>query len=82
MFELQNYGKPTPVYDGNAYTVAATYLDGHLKLYVTHPRQSTSGDAEPEYYMTQLRAYAMTDTSDGFRQGAAAFRNARELMQE
>lgn len=82
IFEIQNYGKPTRVYDGNAYTMAATYSDGQLKMYATHPRQSTSAADEPEYYMTQLRAYAMTDTSDSFRQGAAAFRNARELMEE
>ncbi|KAF2158771.1 hypothetical protein M409DRAFT_30729 [Zasmidium cellare ATCC 36951] len=80
MFKLQNYGNSTPVYDGNAYTVAATYSDGQLKLFATHPRESSSSEAD--YYMTQLRAYAVTDTADSFRNGAAAYRNAREWTQQ
>jgi len=32
--------------------------------------------------MTQLRSFAMTDTADTFRQGATAFRNARDWKME
>ncbi|WPH04372.1 Hypothetical protein R9X50_00726200 [Acrodontium crateriforme] len=82
MLQLQNYGNPMPVYDGNAYTLAATYSDGQLKMYATHPRPSAGGAGGAEYYTSQLRAYAMTDTPDSFRQGAAAYRNAREWTQQ
>ncbi|PPJ53260.1 hypothetical protein CBER1_11823 [Cercospora berteroae] len=80
MFQLQNYGKETPAYDGNAYIIGSSYSDGQLKLYSTHPRQSATGDTE--YHMTQLRAYAMTDTADSFREAAAAYRNARDFAQK
>ncbi|KAK0958908.1 hypothetical protein LTR91_021123 [Friedmanniomyces endolithicus] len=82
MFELQNYGNETPVYDGNAYTIVPTYHsgEGSLRVYATHPRQSAAG--QTEYHMTQLRSYAMTDTSESFRQGAAALRNSRDLSRE
>ncbi|KAK0891091.1 hypothetical protein LTR91_024871, partial [Friedmanniomyces endolithicus] len=82
MFELQNYGNATPVYDGNAYTLVPGYHAGMgaLQMYATHPRQSAAG--QTEYHMTQLRSYAMTDTSESFRQGAAALRNSRDLSKE
>ncbi|KAM3417079.1 hypothetical protein BST61_g8655 [Cercospora zeina] len=80
MFQLQNYGKEMPAYDGIAYTIGSSYSDGQLKLYSTHPRQSTTGATE--YQMTQLGAYAMTHTTDSFRQGAAAYRNARDFAKE
>ncbi|KAM3422721.1 hypothetical protein BST61_g206 [Cercospora zeina] len=80
MLQLQNYRKPTLAYDGNAYTMAASYCDGQLKIYATHPRESTTGGTE--YYMTQVNSYAMTGNENGFRQGAAAFRNARDWTQQ
>lgn len=82
MFKLQNYGNETPVYDGNAYTLVQTYHagEGSLRVYATHPMQSATG--QTEYYTTQLRSYAMTDTPESFRQGAAAFRNSRDLSKE
>ncbi|KAK3669527.1 hypothetical protein LTR78_010581 [Recurvomyces mirabilis] len=82
MWELQNYGSETPIYDRNAYTLVPTYHSegGLLRVYATHPRQSATG--QTEYHMTQLRSYAMTDSSDTFRQGAAAFRNSRDISKE
>lgn len=82
MLHLQNYGNANTAYDGNAYTISSTYHPGTgtLQMYATHPRQSAIG--ETEYYMTQLRAYAMTDTSESFCNGAAAYRNAREWTQQ
>ncbi|KAK1812536.1 hypothetical protein LTR12_013074 [Friedmanniomyces endolithicus] len=82
MHELQNYGNDQPVYDGNAYILVPTYHaeGGLLRMYATHPTQSATG--RTEYHMTQLRSYAITDSSDTFRQGAAAFRNSRDLSKE
>ncbi|KAF2211405.1 hypothetical protein CERZMDRAFT_43407 [Cercospora zeae-maydis SCOH1-5] len=81
ILHLQNYGKPTQIHDGNAYTMSATYHPGTgtLQMYATHPRESTKG--ETEYHMTQLGAYAMTNAPETFRTGAAAYRNAREWTQ-
>lgn len=79
MLQLQNYREPKLAYDGNAYTMAASYCDGQLKIYATHPRESTMG--ETEYCMTQVNSYAMTGNENGFRQGAAAYRNARDWTQ-
>ncbi|KAH7377242.1 hypothetical protein B0T11DRAFT_273839 [Plectosphaerella cucumerina] len=39
----------------------------------------TTDGRPPEYHMTQLKAYAMTNDRDTFVQGATAFRNARDL---
>ncbi|KAK3700528.1 hypothetical protein LTR37_015929 [Vermiconidia calcicola] len=79
MHHLQNYGSSSLMYDSNAYTMEATYSDGQLKMYATHPRESASGGTE--YYMTQLETYAMTGNANSFRGGAAAYRNAREWTQ-
>ena len=80
MHQLQSYRKEEPVYDGNAYTVTSTYHDGGLKMYTTHPTQSIDGTTE--YHMTQVNAWSLTGNLDNFRQGATAFRNAREWAQE
>lgn len=82
MFQLQNYGKETPEYDGNAYTIGSSYHSGagFLQIYSTHPKQSATGDTE--YYMTQLNTYGMTGNIETFRQGVAAYRNARDLSKE
>ena len=82
MLHLQSYGHATPAYDGNAYTIASTYLDGQLKMYATHPGAPADDTSEPQYYMTQLGAYAMTHSVDSFRSGAGAYRNAREWTKQ
>jgi len=47
-----------------------------------HPSQPTSCEGRPECHMTQLRSFAMTDTAETFRQGATAYRNARDWVKE
>jgi len=79
---LQSYGQPEPVYDNNAYTVTSIYNDGTLKLYTSHPTQPTGSENRPEYYMTQLNTWGMTGNPETFRQGAAAYRNARDWAKE
>lgn len=81
MLQLQNYGNIATAYDGNAYTMSATYSDGQLKMYATHPKESSRA-GQTEYHMTQLDSFAMTGNINGFRTGAAAYRNARDWTEE
>ncbi|KAI9824005.1 MAG: hypothetical protein M1826_007538 [Phylliscum demangeonii] len=82
MHHLQNYGASTAVYDGNAYAITATYQDGYLKMYATHPAEAKDPNGPPQYYMTQLNSFALLNTAEDFRRGAAAFRNARDWTAE
>ncbi len=79
---LQSYGQDNPVYDNNAYTITSIYNDGTLKMYTSHPTQPTSPESRPEYYMTQINTWGMTGNLQTFRQGATAFRNARDWTKE
>lgn len=76
---LQNYSQKEPVFDGNAYTFSSTYHNSCLKLFAHHPTAPTTEGDRPEYHMTQVGAYAMTDGRDEFVRGATALRNARDL---
>jgi hypothetical protein len=78
MHSLMSYGQDDPVYDNSAYTITSIYHGGTLKMYTSHPTQPTSPGGRPEYCMNQLGAYAMTHNRETFRQGATAFRNARD----
>jgi len=80
MHRLQNYGAEEAVYDGNAYSFTSTYHDGQLKVYTTHPTAPKAADRQAEYHMTQMRSFAMTDTPARLREGAAAYRNLRDLV--
>ncbi|KAI1974678.1 hypothetical protein LOZ53_003380 [Ophidiomyces ophidiicola] len=80
--KLQSYKRDEPVYDNNAYTIISTYQAGQLKLYTTHPTAPRESDGRPEYIMTQLNAWSMVGSADGFRQGASAYRNARDWAKE
>ena len=80
--QLQSYGEGKQVFDKNAYTITSTYHGGQLKIYTSHPKEPSDPGARPEYFMTQLRSFAMTDTTETFRQGATAFRNARDWTKE
>lgn len=84
MLEIQSYGQDDLTYDGNAYTIAATYNSGAgtLQIYTMHPTPPVEPDGRPGYPTTQVRSFAMTDTTDSFRQGAAAFRNLQDLAKE
>ncbi|KAL9043917.1 MAG: hypothetical protein Q9214_002912 [Letrouitia sp. 1 TL-2023] len=50
--------------------------------YTSHPVESTNPKHQTEYRMTQLNSYAMTGNPDSFRQGAAAWRNGRDLTRD
>ena len=81
MHQLQSYTQ-APVYDGKGYTISTTYHagTGTMQMYTTHPTEGPRGSTE--YHMTQVRAFALTGSLDTFRQGATAFRNARDWAQE
>ncbi|KHN96006.1 uncharacterized protein MAM_06111 [Metarhizium album ARSEF 1941] len=83
MHTLQNYGKPSDSYDGNAYTYSSTYhpATGTLQLYAHHTTAPTGPGARPEYHMTQIDTWGMTGNIHTYRRGATAFRNARDLAQ-
>jgi hypothetical protein len=51
-------------------------------MYTTHITPPAGLGMPPEYHMTQLRSFALTDSIDTFRQGATAFRNGRDLAKE
>ena len=83
MHSLQIYmgDAPEPVYDGNAHSFSSTYHagTGTLQLYAHHVTSPVREEEQPEYHMTQLRTFGMTDTRETFVAGATAFRNARDL---
>ncbi|KAK4186402.1 hypothetical protein QBC35DRAFT_270291 [Podospora australis] len=83
MHSLQSYGEEEPVYDSNAYTYTTTYHagTGTLQLYAHHITPPTAPGGRPEYHMTKLRGFDMTDSRETFVQGATAFRNARDVAQ-
>ena len=82
MQSLQSYGKNEPVYDNNAYTITSIYSDGTLKFYTTHPARPAGPHDRPEYFINQLNGWQMTGNINAFRQGAAAYRNARDWAKE
>ncbi|KAK1774992.1 hypothetical protein QBC45DRAFT_454316 [Copromyces sp. CBS 386.78] len=75
---IQNHGKKEPVYDGNTYTYSSTYCNGTLNLYVHHVAPPTVPGGQPKYYMTLVNAWVLLTTSQTFREGVTAFRNARD----
>jgi hypothetical protein len=83
MHKLQTY-KEHPFYDNEAYTITSIYdpATGILELYVTHPTQPISPSTSPEYHMTQIGSYVLTDGLDKYRRGLTAFRNARDFAKE
>ena len=84
MHSLQSYGNDEPVYENNAYTFSSTYHAGNgvLQLFAHHLTASTIPGEPPEYHMTQLRTFAMTETCETFVNGLTAFRNTRDMAKE
>lgn len=82
MNSLQSYGEDQPVYDNKAYTITSIYSGGHLEMYTSHPIQPTNPGGRPEYCMSHLNSWSMTGNAESFRQGATAFRNARDWSKE
>ena len=79
MHYLHNYGLSEPIYDNKAYTFSATFQDDTFKLYAHHvtPPSPDSPDGLPQYWMTYIKTYTITDY-EGFIEGALAFRNLRD----
>jgi hypothetical protein len=82
IYSLQLYGQNELAYENNAFTVTAIYHDGTLKMYTSHLAQPNGPGSRPEYYMTQINTWGMTGNEKTFRQGATAFRNARDWAKE
>ena len=80
---------PTTALDDNAYVITALYDSptGLLELYATRPiasqkRDDFSKHLPIEYRMTSIGQFMMNYTPDMFREGAQAYRNAREWAKE
>ncbi|PGH28523.1 hypothetical protein GX50_08733 [[Emmonsia] crescens] len=82
MHALQSYQQDGSTYDNSAYTLTSTYHGGQLKLYTTHLMEPEGPGRRPEYIMTQLNTWGMTGNLETFRQGACAYRNARDWAKE
>ena len=82
MHHLQSYGQLELVYDNSSYTITSSYSDGLLQIYTTHPTAPVNPGGRPEYYMNKLNGWDMTGNPEAFRQGATAYRNARDWAKE
>ncbi|EDN06469.1 predicted protein [Histoplasma mississippiense (nom. inval.)] len=79
---LQSYQQDESAYDNNAYTLTSTYHGGTLKLYTTHLTEPEGPNRCPEYFTTQFKGWSMTSDPQTFREGACAYRNARDWAKE
>lgn len=82
MHSLLSYGQGEPVYNDNASTITSTYHDGTLKMYTSHVVPPPSAGGRPEYHMHQLKGWSMTGDLETFRQGAGAYRNAKDWAEQ
>jgi hypothetical protein len=76
---MQNYRQEQLIYDNKLYAFSLTYHDGTLKLHAHHLTAPNIYGGRQEYYMFQLKAYAVSSDLKTFIQGATAFRNLRDL---
>ncbi|KAL9095818.1 MAG: hypothetical protein Q9165_001815 [Trypethelium subeluteriae] len=81
MQSLRTY-RQNETYDNNAYTLSSTYQVGPLKMYAHHPRQPNGPGTRPEYLMHQVKGWNLTGDPETFRQGLAAYENARDWTEE
>ncbi|KAL4961368.1 uncharacterized protein BDV14DRAFT_180589 [Aspergillus stella-maris] len=90
MHALQQYrhescsNKPN-YYDNNAYTIAATFQNGQLGLYVAHPTtpMNNNGPAhDTDYVMTKVGKWSLDGDSKTYLRGITAYRNAQDLARE
>ncbi|KAL9084855.1 MAG: hypothetical protein Q9159_005018 [Coniocarpon cinnabarinum] len=84
MHKLQSYVDDVTALNNNAYTTTWAFDSGTgtLIAYATYPTRSQDPERAVDYRMTQLNGWNMTGNPDTFRQGASAFRNARDWAQE
>ena len=78
---LFNYQKSDPLVDDTMKSFSATYHYGLAQLFGIVVGPSRMPDKLLEYHMIQIGAYVMTNGPDGFREGATAFRNLREVAE-
>ncbi|KAF2454500.1 hypothetical protein BDY21DRAFT_353104 [Lineolata rhizophorae] len=79
---LQSYQQDEPFYDNNAYTISSIYHGGRLQMYTSHVAPPRSSGGRPEYHMTQLRSFDITDTPETCREGLRAYRNGRDWCKD
>jgi hypothetical protein len=82
IYKLQTYGQDEPACRNNAYTITSIYYGGQLKMYTSHLAQPNGPGSRPKYYITQINTWGMTGNNETCRQGATAFRNARDWAKE
>lgn len=84
MHHLQIYGT-ADFYDNRAYTLTATYGRGYLEIFA-HYMTSLDNTLHPlnqsHYHTTPLGSWTLKHSAESFRNGATAFRNARDLASE
>ena len=82
LVDLGSVGGRNPAYNAQTHTLGCTYQDGQLKIFATHMIAPSKPGAQPGFVMTQVKASALTDDADGFRRGAATYRNARDWAKQ
>ncbi|KAF2175234.1 hypothetical protein K469DRAFT_611349, partial [Zopfia rhizophila CBS 207.26] len=62
-------------YDGNAHAFASTYHSGigTPQMYAMHPTEPAKRGGRPQYHMTQVRGFMMTDNRDTYLAGKRAY---------
>lgn len=81
MQALQSYDKPDLIFDGNAYTIVATYYDDVLELYSLHPTKPVESRSPIQYHMTRLASFAIRSV-ETLRVAVTAYRNLRHWTKE
>ncbi|KAI3326805.1 hypothetical protein HD806DRAFT_551881 [Xylariaceae sp. AK1471] len=82
MNSLQTYGDPDLDPGNNAYTLTSSYHMGTLKIYASYTLLSAGPRARPEYVMKKINSWSLTGDARTFRQGVAAYRNARDWARQ
>ncbi|KAI9041906.1 uncharacterized protein KD926_006243 [Aspergillus affinis] len=66
------------VYDNRVYTITAAYIDGVLSLFAHHLKGPTDQVKRPTCFMVPLKSFLLMESLESFREGATAYRNARD----
>ncbi|KAL4791256.1 hypothetical protein BDV19DRAFT_381677 [Aspergillus venezuelensis] len=65
----------------NAYTIRSTFQGGNLGLWAHHPTRSTNPDRQSDFVMTPIGKWSLDGSPESYRQGLAAYRNARDYAE-
>ncbi|KAK7428985.1 hypothetical protein QQZ08_004497 [Neonectria magnoliae] len=82
MHSLQNYGTDELQYDDKPHAFSFTYHGGTLQEYAHHMTAPTVSSGRPEYHMTKIRGFDMTDSRKTFAEGAGALRNTLNFAEQ